>query len=625
MSNKGLTKKEEFFKVLNLISTKKVKVKYCRTIKERLRPSVQQESLALPKKIPSPSASTSSAGTSSEIPADAKKEEEPKLRGGFSLLKSMKKQQRLKRLKSECSGGSTVPSSKSLLSYLHRYPGTSTPDDSSSVESEIDEVMDNTAAERNVDAIQEVSNAAGKNRNKMKKNGIVKDMEPRMKKVSVEMKKMRKERWSLDTGGSSGDEGGRVVAGFAPASASERGVRSKQAAYRKLIGSLEQELEDEERAMTPPLVSTMNNPPLISHDFNVKSPGEATSSPVPPVDFDIVVEEVKEEKAPLMVRLVEDFSLQSESDDEDEDEEEVVEIKSEMMTAVQQPLDDIKEPSIDINDVEVKKEVAEEEEKEEKVLMSNGDEILEDEKSKVDFLEEVLVDEKSKMDFLDTEKSKVDFLDTLRLQSVSSLRTSDSGSKEASASRRTLNQYHQVLKELEQQVEQRTPRKKGRRLREDCSVAEDFGSDELNRLVERVRRESKMASRSKNLCKMRLRAPELRVKLLERRQYLGQKEKAVVVCNKHVSKMLAEDAPMWKRRRLTRPTLEEEEKSRVTAGLPNHVYVIPVRREEKMRQEEARRMARVLVPVWNNPTVPQEVKPGPVFQCPFCQNLSQLP
>ena len=83
MANKGLTKKEEFFKVLNLISTKKVKVKYCRTIKERLRPSVQQESLALPKKIPSPS-SSSSAGTSSEIPADgAKKEEEPKLQGGF--------------------------------------------------------------------------------------------------------------------------------------------------------------------------------------------------------------------------------------------------------------------------------------------------------------------------------------------------------------------------------------------------------------------------------------------------------------------------------------------------------------------------------------------------------------
>ena len=100
------------------------------------------------------------------------------------------------------------------LSYLHRSPGTSTPDDSSSVESEIDEVMDNvvanTAAKKSDDAVQEVTtSAAVKNRNKMKKNGIAKDMEPRMKKVSVEMKKMRKERWSLDTGGSSGDEGGR--------------------------------------------------------------------------------------------------------------------------------------------------------------------------------------------------------------------------------------------------------------------------------------------------------------------------------------------------------------------------------------------------------------------------------
>ena len=90
MANKGLTKKEEFFKVLNLISTKKVKVKYCRTIKERLRPSVQQESLALPKKIPSPS-SSSSAGTSSEIPGDAKKEQEPKLRGGFRYQRFLKK------------------------------------------------------------------------------------------------------------------------------------------------------------------------------------------------------------------------------------------------------------------------------------------------------------------------------------------------------------------------------------------------------------------------------------------------------------------------------------------------------------------------------------------------------
>ena len=96
-----------------------------------------------------------------------------------------------------------------LLSYLHRSPGTSTPDDWSSVESEIDEVMDNVIVKKNADVVQDVTSAAGKIRNKMKKNGIVKDMEPRMKKVSVEMKKMRKERWSLDTGGSSGDEGGR--------------------------------------------------------------------------------------------------------------------------------------------------------------------------------------------------------------------------------------------------------------------------------------------------------------------------------------------------------------------------------------------------------------------------------
>ena len=68
------------------------------------------------------------------------------------------------------------------------------------------------ATKNNVDAVQEnITGGARKvfNKNKVKKNGMVKEMEPRMKKVSVEMKKMRKERWSLDTGGSSGDEGGR--------------------------------------------------------------------------------------------------------------------------------------------------------------------------------------------------------------------------------------------------------------------------------------------------------------------------------------------------------------------------------------------------------------------------------
>ena len=40
-----------------------------------------------------------------------------------------------------------------------------------------------------------------------------------------------------------------------------------------------------------------------------------------------------------------------------------------------------------------------------------------------------------------------------------------------------------MLKELELQTEQRSPRKKGRRLREEMAVTEDFGSDELNRCV----------------------------------------------------------------------------------------------------------------------------------------------
>ena len=153
--------------------------------------------------------------------------------------------------------------------------------------------------------------------------------------------------------------------------------------------------------MTPPLE-------LPAGDIEAKTTG-ATS--LVPVEFDIAGEEVKEDKAPLMVRLVEDFSLQSESD---EDEDEVVEIKPEMMIA---PPADINESSNNIEKVEVKKEVAEEEEK---VLVSNEAELLVD------------------------VKSKVDFLDTLCLQSVSSLRSTDLGAKEALASRRTLNQYHQV-------------------------------------------------------------------------------------------------------------------------------------------------------------------------------------
>lgn len=111
MANKALTKKEEFFKVLNLMSTNKVKVKYCRTIKERLRPSVQQESLALPKK---PKEKQEAAPSPTPL-----KEEESQLRGGVSLLKSLKKR-KLKRLGAVVAGAGVggAPSSRSLLSYL---------------------------------------------------------------------------------------------------------------------------------------------------------------------------------------------------------------------------------------------------------------------------------------------------------------------------------------------------------------------------------------------------------------------------------------------------------------------------------------------------------------------------
>ena len=95
-----------------------------------------------------------------------------------------------------------------IRSYLHRPSVNSNPDDSSSVDSEIDEGVEEAEKDLAIDAedtahLAEV-NACSSSKNN--RNGMVKDLEPRMKKVSVEMRKMRKERWSLDTVGSSGDE-----------------------------------------------------------------------------------------------------------------------------------------------------------------------------------------------------------------------------------------------------------------------------------------------------------------------------------------------------------------------------------------------------------------------------------
>ena len=148
---------------------------------------------------------------------------------------------------------------------------------------------------------------------------------------------------------------------------------------RKLIGSLEHELEEEERALTPPLEK-------VTEEM-----------------------EVEEEQPPLMVRLVEDFSLQSESDDDD------AEAGEDIATLNIAP-----EQDLDTEVVEVKVEYLEQDAAEEKVSETEENELLVD------------------------EKSKVDFLDTLCLQSVSSLRCSNSGSRDAT-SRRTLNQHHQVI------------------------------------------------------------------------------------------------------------------------------------------------------------------------------------
>ena len=98
-----------------------------------------------------------------------------------------------------------------IRSYLHRPSVNSNPDDSSSVDSEIDEGVEEAEKDLAIDAedtahLAEDIASSSSSSSKNKRIGMVKDLEPRMKKVSVEMRKMRKERWSLDTVGSSGDE-----------------------------------------------------------------------------------------------------------------------------------------------------------------------------------------------------------------------------------------------------------------------------------------------------------------------------------------------------------------------------------------------------------------------------------
>ena len=96
--------KQEFFHLLNLVATQNVKVKYCRTIKERLRPKTQEESNTLPK-------SKSPVKRKQDEP---KPESIPKLeiRGGLTVLQSYKSKKKSRKKKET---PVTPPSSKSLL------------------------------------------------------------------------------------------------------------------------------------------------------------------------------------------------------------------------------------------------------------------------------------------------------------------------------------------------------------------------------------------------------------------------------------------------------------------------------------------------------------------------------
>ena len=76
---------------------------------------------------------------------------------------------------------------------------------------------------------------------------------------------------------------------------------------------------------------------------------------------------------------------------------------------------------------------------------------------------------------------------------------------------------------------------------------------------------------------------------MERRRYLTKVKDQEQILGKHLSKLLAEDSPLWKRRRLTRPTVEEEEKCRDIARIPSHLFVSSSRREQKRKEEETRK------------------------------------
>ena len=106
--------KDEFFYNLNLIASRHVKVKYCRTIKERLRPKTLEESLALPSTSKTSKSPTKKKSEDlNKSPPSPSKTPTVVLKGGLCYLQSYKSKKKSK-IKN-CRVSLSPPSSKSLL------------------------------------------------------------------------------------------------------------------------------------------------------------------------------------------------------------------------------------------------------------------------------------------------------------------------------------------------------------------------------------------------------------------------------------------------------------------------------------------------------------------------------
>jgi len=278
MSNKSLSKKEEFFQVLNLIATKKVKVRYCRTIKERLRPSTIEESLALPIKPKSPPKRKVEANGSQFLTPE-NQTENLQLRGGVSLLKSYKNK---KKIKMKTASPSTQPCTKSLLSYLQHKAKDS---DSSSVESDCESSTD-------VESVRD---------------------EYKLTQISISMPRLSPEKLErISSRTCSLDE--LKMKGF-----SDEIVHSSKKNKKNLIdliNNLETEIDDHDDKKERDSYLSM----VLNKSFEEKSSDndlESLNCKVTSQDLSNDNLEVVEDRDVVM-QMVEDFSLLSESDSEDE-------------------------------------------------------------------------------------------------------------------------------------------------------------------------------------------------------------------------------------------------------------------------------------------------------------------